>query len=187
MLPPRYISQVSWVSQVSINHTFISWNIWLPSPPILTISSKYCIISSKGGVSFQSQWNSLSLGIRSHQQCLPLLLRLCLKIRWLLTCDRLRLSQASTSGSHRILRKRLCYHQQFLPLLLRIYLTNFCTLHLRILSNTQNCLIVVYISRFNLIGTWILWIDKFLLKTNGLKTLQSLVVTKALSDHAWAC
>ena len=57
-----------------------------------------------------------------HQKHLPLLLRLCLKIRWLLTCDRLRLSQVSTSGSHRILRKRLCYHQQFLPLLLRLCL-----------------------------------------------------------------
>ena len=108
-----------------------------------------------------------------HQKHLPLLLRLCLKIRWLLTCDRLRLSQASTSGSHRILRKRLCYYQQFLPLLLWIYITNFCTLHLRILSNTQNCLIVVYFSRFNRIGTWIWWIDTVLLnlKTNGHKTL----------------
>ena len=108
-----------------------------------------------------------------HQKHLPLLLRLCLKIRWLLTCDRLRLSQASTSGSHRILRKRLCYYQQFLPLLLWIYITNFCTLHLRILSNTQNCLIVVYFSRFNRIGTWIWVIDTVLLnlKTNGHKTL----------------
>ena len=99
-----------------------------------------------------------------HQKHLPLLLRLCLKIRWLLTCDRLRLSQASTSGSHWILQKRsTIYPPAAQTLLLRLCLTNFCTLHLRIFSNTQNCSSVVYISRFNLIATWIWWIGTFLL------------------------